>query len=212
MHVPSKYCPILRTNVVGSKLYIRTEFCSGDSLLAAVTRASRRDATTTTTLFRRMVIAMLLGLSFLHAHNIVHGDLKPANILLDIFGFAKLVDFGATRTLIWKTSEEHTGTRGLRGTPEYMAPETLLTGDVTPKSDIWSLGCTLYHMATDRTPWIGVSRPWGVIQSLAAGQSFDMSALNQSEIDGSYKEIIQSCLNFDPEARPSALELLLRIA
>ena len=69
-----------------------TELCSGDSLLTFRDRLTMHQSTSIAILFRRPAVTILLGLVFLHKNNIVHSDLKPANILLSCFDLAKLAD------------------------------------------------------------------------------------------------------------------------
>ncbi|KAL4500117.1 hypothetical protein ABPG73_011225 [Tetrahymena malaccensis] len=83
----------------------------------------------------------------LNNKNILHGDVKPSNILLHN-SQCKLADFGVSKT-IDKKSENTT----MRGTPFFMAPQLLNNQPYTTKSDIWSLGITLFFMLFKRLPW-----------------------------------------------------------
>ena len=195
--------------VKGNKLYIKMEFCAGKSLLALIQSGVLKNISgkILDMNFKRIIVHTLLGLSFLHANNIVHGDLKPANLLHNIFDWTKLADFGATRTLFQSVDEGQV--HWTLGTTEYMAPETLLHGIATTKSDIWSIGCTFYHLVTGQAPWVDVVKPWGIIMFLQQGKLFDMKPLENCPLDHAGKAMIMSCLQFDPEKRPEAFELLL---
>lgn len=196
--------------IIDSKLYVTTEYSPGRTLLKAAPEAIFRSSQYSNMLFRRITIQLLLGLSFLHSNSVVHGDLKPANIIMDLFDRIKLVDFGATKALLQ-------GSAGLRdhgdalalGTMEYMAPETLLKSEYTLRADIWSLGCTLFHLVTGQAPWSNCALPWGIIYNMQAGKLFNMEELDRTNLDSDAKSLIKSCLQFDPEARPPAFELLL---
>nr|XP_011458762.1 PREDICTED: mitogen-activated protein kinase kinase kinase 1-like isoform X6 [Fragaria vesca subsp. vesca] len=90
---------------------------------------------------------ILLGLNYLHGHNVVHRDIKCANILVDAYGSAKLADFGLAK-ITTKMNE----LQSLQGTAFWMAPEVLSAkmknqGYGSP-ADIWSLGCTVLEMLT----------------------------------------------------------------
>jgi hypothetical protein len=91
------------------------------------------------------------GLEAVHAHGILHRDVKPANVLVTDDGFAKLADFGISRPL--HNDETVTATGALTGTPGYLAPEVAKGGRFTEAADVWSLGATLYYALEGTTPF-----------------------------------------------------------
>lgn len=113
----------------------------------------------------RIAVDICSALVFLHSnkpHGVVHGDLKPGNILLDANFVSKLGDFGICRLLTGKDTATNSGTLCCRtdnpqGTILYMDPEFLSAGELTPKSDVYSFGVVLLQLLTGR-PAFGIAK------------------------------------------------------
>ncbi len=91
------------------------------------------------------------ALAAAHAAGVVHGDVKPGNVLLTKDGRVKLADFGLARLL--GAREPATGPLGIAGTPFYMSPEVIQGEAFLPASDVWSLGVLLHRMLSGRLPF-----------------------------------------------------------
>ncbi|CAN6249709.1 unnamed protein product [Urochloa humidicola] len=105
----------------------------------------------------RIIGEICSALIFLHSnkpHPVVHGDLKPDNILLDANYSSKLGDFGICRLLIQTNTCSTTfyRTTNPRGTFSYMDPEFLITGELTPRSDVYSFGIIILRLLTGKQP------------------------------------------------------------
>uniref|UniRef100_A0A3B5M765 Mitogen-activated protein kinase kinase kinase 19 n=1 Tax=Xiphophorus couchianus TaxID=32473 RepID=A0A3B5M765_9TELE len=98
---------------------------------------------------------ILEGVAFLHQNRVIHRDLKGNNVMLMPTGVIKLIDFGCARRL---SCLNHTAPnsgellKSIHGTPYWMAPEIINESGYGRKSDIWSVGCTVFEMATGKPP------------------------------------------------------------
>lgn len=101
------------------------------------------------------VCKILEGLDYLHQNNVVHCDLKAANILTTKTGNVKLSDFGVSLSL----RVVELDAKDVVGTPYWMAPEVIELKGVSTKSDIWSLGCTVVELCTGRPPYADIADP-----------------------------------------------------
>src|SRR5262249_55566814 len=100
-----------------------------------------------------------LALQHAHGKGLVHRDLKPSNLLLTAHGQVKILDLGLARFLQDQIGEGNLTAEGMgMGTPNYAAPEQFRDAHVADvRSDIYSLGCTLYHLLAGRVPFPGSS-------------------------------------------------------
>lgn len=100
--------------------------------------------------------AIIDGLSYAHQHGVLHRDIKPANIMIPDEGPPKISDFGLARMadMPGLTAEGATV-----GTPAYMSPEQAMGRPVDAKSDLFSLGATIYHLASGESPFAAESIP-----------------------------------------------------
>jgi eukaryotic-like serine/threonine-protein kinase len=100
-----------------------------------------------------LALAVADGLSFAHDHGLVHRDVKPQNVLLSREGEVKVTDFGIARSLHVEHGVTQTGT--VLGTGEYLAPEQASGGQVSPATDVYSLGVVLWELFAGEVPFAG---------------------------------------------------------
>jgi len=151
------------------------------------------------------------ALAAAHERGIIHRDVKPANILLAADGTAKLSDLGIAKDLSGTGSVSLTGTGGVVGTPAYMSPEQCV-GDVRldPRTDIYSLGVTLYRMVCGREPFAGTT-PLVVMRKHVDEPLPDPSAL-RPDISEATVRLIEAMTRKDPRRRlPSCRAVVERI-
>lgn len=97
-----------------------------------------------------ILLQALEGIGFAHKYMIIHGDIKPSNILLNETGRVKVADFGLAFLSSQREYKKEAVLQG--GTPSYMSPEQILNQEVDFRSDIYSLGVTFFHMLTGGFP------------------------------------------------------------
>ncbi|RKP12967.1 kinase-like protein, partial [Piptocephalis cylindrospora] len=160
---------------------------------------------------------MLLAVQSIHKEGIVHSDLKPANFLL-VLGNLKLIDFGISKR-IPSGSNDSCSHRKI-GTADYMSPESLRDtredqsiGRAVIRmglaSDIWSLGCILYQMLYDHTPFVEEDLRKKLRLIISESSFIGYPELKvQVKVDVNGIDTIQACLQHDHKRRPTISQLL----
>ena len=158
-------------------------------------------------LLKKFTLQIVKGISYIHSNNVVHRDIKGKNIMLMQNGVIKLIDFGCAKRLKKNQSENSMKNllKSLKGTPYWMAPEVIRETGHGSKADIWSVGCTVFEMATGHPPWHEM-KPIAAIYAIGSGDG-DPPTL-PSHFSDDARDFVQSCLLRDPEERPTALKLL----
>jgi serine/threonine protein kinase len=132
----------------GAKLWMALEFVGGGDLgsyLKSEGRLSVAEAV-------KIIVPVAEGLAYAHSQGVVHRDLKPANILLTGESVPKISDFGIAKL---SQSSGLTQVGSVLGSPPYMSPEQCSGGSVDMRTDIYSLGITLYELLTGKVPFEG---------------------------------------------------------
>jgi WD40 repeat protein len=184
---------VLDVATTGSTFYIVSEYVPGESLKQLVTREGPRDGGA----LERLAVGTASALAAIHQTGIVHRDFKPQNVLMGPDG-PRVIDFGIARSLDATTSE----TTGPVGTPAYMSPEQITSGDIDPASDVFSWGGTMVFAATGSPAFGRDSVP--VVMYRILNEDPDLSGVPES-----LRDMVAAALAKEPERRPAATEVLL---
>src|SRR5208283_2765753 len=170
--------------------FLTMEFVDGEDLSSLMRRIGRLPPDKAVEIARQLCA----GLAAAHEHGIIHRDLKPANIMLDGRGRVRITDFG----LAGFSGED--GDRA--GTPAFMAPEQLAGGEVTPKSDIYSLGLMLYEIFTGKRGFEATTYADMMRRREQSAPTHPSHIVK--DIDPLVERVILRCLEKDPAKRPAS--------
>lgn len=182
--------------------YIVMELLTGPALSQLIGKVDVRTAV-------RLTAQIASGLAAAHRVGVLHRDIKPGNIMLDHGrpgGVAKVVDFGIARLLEDTTEGALTQTHTAIGTAAYMSPEQATGAELTPASDIYSLGCLLFALLTGRPPYSG-EHPLAVLQQhvfKTPPRPSDLDPALPSSVDA----LVSRMMSRQPADRPSATDVV----
>lgn len=154
------------------------------------------------------VAKILEGLCYLHSEGVVHCDLKAANILSTKNGNIKLSDFGVSLNMRAVENFAERASMGradaakaneIAGTPNWMAPEIIKLAGASPKSDIWSLGCTIVELLTGKPPYSDVGNSMTVLFRIVEDPLPPLP-----DTSPALQDFLRLCFIKDPAGRPSA--------
>ncbi|WCJ44579.1 Mitogen-activated protein kinase kinase kinase 1 [Euphorbia peplus] len=178
-----------------SKLYIFLQLVTKGSLMSLYQRYHLRDSQVSA--YTRQI---LHGLKYLHDRNVIHRDIKCANILVDADGSVKLADFGLAKAT--KVND----VKSCKGTAFWMAPEVVnnrKTHGYGLPADIWSLGCTVLEMLTRQIPYSNFECMQALFRIGRGIPPTVPDSLSQEA-----RDFILQCLQVNPDDRPTAGQLL----
>jgi serine/threonine protein kinase/tetratricopeptide (TPR) repeat protein len=177
--------------------YFSMKFVEGGQLDEVVRRApmSIRQAA-------ELIAKVARTVHYAHEHGILHRDIKPGNILLDVKGEPHLTDFGLARLV--ETESTVTRTLEMLGTPSYMAPEQATGNNVqlTSATDVYGLGAVFYHLLSGQPPFAG-GTTFETVRLVLDTEPRPPRLLNR-KIDRQLSAICLKCLEKDPKRRYSS--------
>mmetsp|Transcript_42288 Transcript_42288/g.68123 ORF Transcript_42288/g.68123 Transcript_42288/m.68123 type:complete len:551 (+) Transcript_42288:150-1802(+) len=188
-----RFCEVF---LEGKHLYIVTEYCGGGDVMSYITKYRGHMEPK---LLWSIFIQTCQGVKALHEKNILHRDLKPQNILMTTSGRVKLADFGCSKIM-----KANRLALTQCGTPYYMSPELWKNQPYGKSSDVWSLGCILYHMATNRPPFDGYNMK-DLANKIMYGRS---PRLPKGKYSVDMNLMIKKMLEKTPSHRPSVAGIL----
>lgn len=137
------------------------------------------------------------GLAAAHERSVVHHDVKPSNLILTNEGVIKIADFGLAKQI--ERDSRITGTGVITGTPAYMSPEQGRGTQTDHRSDVYSLGASLFHLIAGRPPFEGDSPVGTIVQQIT--QAPPKLADIAPNVPKSVSELVERCLQKDPARR-----------
>ncbi|XP_077926838.1 mitogen-activated protein kinase kinase kinase 19 isoform X5 [Halichoerus grypus] len=189
----------LEENIVN----IFMEFVPGGSISSIINRFGPLPEM----VFCKYTRQILQGVAYLHENCVVHRDIKGNNVMLMPTGIIKLIDFGCAKRLAWAgLNGTHSDMlKSMHGTPYWMAPEVINESGYGRKSDIWSIGCTVFEMATGKPPLASMDR---MAAMFYIGAHRGLMPPLPGHFSENAADFVRVCLTRDQHERPSAAQLL----
>ena len=193
-------CRVFDIGEVDGAQFLSMEFIDGDDLSSLLRRIGRLPPDKALEIARQLCA----GLHAVHQAGILHRDFKPANVMIDGRGKARITDFG----IAGLESELKEG--AIAGTPAYMSPEQITGKELTTKSDIYSLGLVLYEIFTGKQAFAGDTINELLRKHKTATPTTPSEVIK--DIDPLVEKVILRCLEKDPRERPaSALQVAMML-
>jgi serine/threonine protein kinase len=215
-HLESFTLPLGDSGDTGAAVaFITMELLEGETLAEHLSRQGRMTESEALPL----VCQIADGLAAAHEAGVIHRDLKPGNIILvDTSGRTRAVvtDFGLARAAEGMrplpegdSTGSLSGTGRLIGTPQYMAPEQVQSGKITPATDIYALGLIMYEMLTGRRPFVDHLPLAGAFEEVK--QSPLSPRVHFTDLDPTWESVILRCLEVEPSLRLRSSREIVRL-
>jgi serine/threonine protein kinase len=187
----------------GQTAFMSSRYLSGGSLRDRIANSKDTRKELPVQSILRIATEIAQGLSYIHGRRILYRDLQPRNVLFDERGTVHLVDFDTAVSL----DERDMSDLSHRPVIDYMAPELTDGGCADERADLYSLGATIYEMATGRPPFAGTRE-----EILAASRSGPPASLKRDDLPEALHDLVFRLLAPEPDQRPaSATEVVERL-
>ncbi len=205
--------PLHHTNIVpifaiGEQqgvFYYAMQFIEGRSLAAVLEQSQKEEEALNLVAAARWMMQAAEALAYAHQRNVIHRDVKPSNLILDPAGQVWLTDFGLAKRM---DDAALSMTGAMLGTPRYMSPEQASAAKqpVDQRTDIYSLGATLYELATGK-PLFEADSPHGIISQILTSEPPPPRSLRPG-LPRDLETIILKCLAKEPQSRYATAQAL----
>lgn len=186
------------------RMYLVMDYIDGVSLFETLGDKSAQDFLQVLPIFERIC----RGLRYAHAHHVLHRDLKPGNVMLarNFEDPVKLVDFGLAKLTDRDYDITHPG--GAMGSPPYISPEVIRGEPADERSDIYSLGCVLFHHMTGKIPFTGKTKMAIMMEHLNTLPPL-LSDVAGKEYPEDIELFVEKCLRKDANSRFQSMDELM---
>ncbi|XP_052793272.1 dual specificity mitogen-activated protein kinase kinase 5-like [Mya arenaria] len=179
---------------IENRISICTEYMDGGSL--------ERYGRIPEEILGRLAVRIIEGLLYMWSLKVLHRDIKPSNILVNTKGDVKLCDFGVSTQLVKSIAITYVGTNA------YMAPERIKAENYGVPSEVWSLGVTLFELATGEFPFqemVSKSNPGSMFNMILEGRT---PVLPQDVFSPELSDFVARCMQKDPDRRITQINVL----
>jgi serine/threonine protein kinase len=178
--------------------YIVMEYVSGKSIKSILDGGEVFPADRTISIAREICRALISA----HTQEFIHRDLKPSNIIVNDKNATKVVDFGIAKAMgIGIIDDTITQLGSVVGSPAYMSPEQCLGEPLDARSDIYSLGCTMYEMLTGFKAFASETTVQAIAKQINPDRSNVRRFLNSTGVSSALESVIMKCLEREPVNR-----------
>ena len=137
----------------------------------------------------------------MHQQNIIHADMKPNNVMVTTTGQVKVIDFG-------QSCKNGAVKERIQGTPDYIAPEQVMRRNITPQTDVFNLGATMYWLLTKRHVPTMIPKGKAGVDLRTDDRCVPPIELNE-EVPPALSSLVMDCVERNPRNRPSSMQQLI---